>query len=69
MSDKNHLARHRRIGQALRFNRDPGAWSNSRNRLRRNMHRALSKASRRALKRHGEQLIEEARADDDLNED
>lgn len=60
MSNKNHLARHRKIGQAIDANRDPTWWSSSKNRLRRRMHAVLSRASRRAMKRHGEQLIEEA---------
>jgi hypothetical protein len=64
---KNHLARHRNIGQAIEANRSPTWWSNSKNRLRRRMHAVLSRASRRALKRHGEQLIEEAL--DDMHEE
>jgi len=67
VNNKNHLARHRKIGQAIDANRDPTWWSNSKNRLRRRMHAVLSRASRRALKRHGEQLIEEA-LDEDFEE-
>jgi len=67
MNAKNHLARHRKIGQAIDANRDPTWWSNSKNRLRRGMHRVLRKASRRALKRHGQSLIEEELQD--LEED
>lgn len=60
MNPKNYLGRHRKIGQAIEANRDPTWWSWSKNRLRRRMHQVLRRASRRALKRHGEQLIEEA---------
>ena len=69
MNTKNHLARHRKIGHALDANRDPTWWSNSKNRLRKRMHAVLSRASRRALKHHGEQLIEETQDDQHESEE